>query len=277
MMAPTLKVGISTCPNDTYTFGALLDGHLADVSAMDFVLEDIQALNEHALKGEYDLAKVSFHAALKLADDYQVLPVGSALGYGVGPLLLAKDQQIAKRGLQAGDHVLCPGQWTTASLLYKLFCVDGPQPDHVVFSEIMPKLQSGDADFGVVIHEGRFTYEQQGLALAMDLGKQWETQVKQPLPLGGLVIKRSLGNEIAEQVTASVRQSIDHARKNPVQALAVMKRHAQELGDEVLWEHVKLYVNDTTYDLGEVGRNALNALCKIASSVEIIKQNVSLF
>ena len=277
MTGRSLKVGISTCPNDTYTFGALLDGHLDDVAAMDFVLEDIQALNDHAMAGQYDLAKVSFHAALKLAKDYQVLPVGSALGYGVGPLLLAKDKQTADRGLQAGDRVLCPGQWTTATLLYKLFCVDGPQPKQVVFSEIMPMLQSGDADFGVVIHEGRFTYKQHGLALAIDLGKQWETQVKQPLPLGGLVIKRSLGNDVAQQVTVSVRKSIEYARKNPDQALAVMKCHAQEFGDEVLWEHVKLYVNDTTYDLRDTGRAALNALCKIAANVGIIKEEISLF
>lgn len=272
-----LKVGISTCPNDTYTFAALLEHAVTDAPAMDFVLEDIQALNDHAMAGAYDVVKVSFHAALKLADDYRVLPVGAALGYGVGPLLLAANAALASRRPQAGDRVLCPGQWTTATLLYKLFCDDGPDPQQVVFSDIMPALGAGDADYGVVIHEGRFTYQQHGLAMAIDLGLQWETQVNQPLPLGGLVMRRSLGDACADRIVTAVRQSMDHAKAHPDVATRVMKHDAQEFSDAVLWEHVKLYVNETTYDLGDVGRAALEALGTRAQDVGLIDVDVSLF
>jgi 1,4-dihydroxy-6-naphthoate synthase len=271
-----MKIGISTCPNDTYTFCGLLESEIADAPALDFTLEDIQALNDHAMEGAYDIAKVSFHAALKLADEYRVLPVGAALGYGVGPLKLARD---ASLGSLPGkdDVVLCPGKWTTATLLYRLLVPDGPEPKQVVFSEIMPALEKGQADFGVVIHEGRFTYEQYGLSLAMDLGQEWEMQTHQPLPLGGLVIRRSLGDEMATRVTQAVRQSMDFAKANPDVATRVMKRHAQEFSNEVLWEHVKLYVNDTTYDLGDVGRKALDALATQARKVGLINSDVSLF
>jgi 1,4-dihydroxy-6-naphthoate synthase len=269
-------VGISTCPNDTYTFSGLLEHCIDAVPAMDFVLEDIAALNDHTLAGDYDLAKVSFHAALKLADTYRVLPVGAALGYGVGPLLLGANDALASRRPQVGDRVLCPGQWTTATLLYKLFCAQGPQPSQVVFSDIMPALTNGEADYGVVIHEGRFTYQQHGLAMAMDLGHQWESQMHQPLPLGGLVIRRSLGDDVVQAVVSAVRRSMDHAKANPIKTTAVMKRYAQEFSDEVLWEHVKLYVNDTTYDLGAVGIAALEALSDKACEVGLIQQHVKL-
>ncbi|MFG0250294.1 MAG: 1,4-dihydroxy-6-naphthoate synthase [Phycisphaeraceae bacterium JB051] len=271
-----MKIGISTCPNDTYTFCGLLESAIADAPALDFTLEDIQALNDHAMAGDYDIAKVSFHAALKLADEYRVLPVGAALGYGVGPLKLARDPSLGSKPKQ-GDIVLCPGQWTTATLLYRLLVPDGPEPEHVVFSQIMPALQEGRADFGVVIHEGRFTYEEYGLSLAMDLGHEWETQLHQPLPLGGLVIRRSLGEDVAMQVTQAVRQSMDFAMANPNVATRVMSRYAQEFSNDVLWEHVKLYVNETTYDLGQVGREALEALATQARKVGLIDSDVSLF
>ena len=277
MTEQVLKIGISTCPNDTYTFSGLLEQCIGDVPAMSFVLEDIQALNDHALAGEYDLAKVSFHAALKLADAYRVLPVGAALGYGVGPLMLAANEQLATRSPQAGDRVLCPGQWTTATLLYKLLVPKGPEPQQVDFSDIMPALINGEADYGVVIHEGRFTYQQQGLAMAMDLGNLWETQMAQPLPLGGLIIRRSLGDAMAKRIVDAVRRSMDHAKTHPQLATKVMKQYAQEFTDEVLWEHVKLYVNQTTYDLGQVGQQALEKLSSEARKVGLIDEDVSLF
>lgn len=277
MNQSTLHIGISTCPNDTYTFSGLLEGCIADVPAMSFALEDIQALNDHAMAGQYDLAKVSFHTALKLAETYRVLPVGAALGYGVGPLLLATNGEHARRRPQAGDRVLCPGQWTTATLLYKLFMPDGPQPEQVVFSQIMPMLHNGQADYGVVIHEGRFTYEQHGLSLAMDLGQQWEEQMHQPLPLGGLVMRRDLGDAMAKRVVDAVRRSMDHARTNPTLATRVMKQYAQEFSDDVLWEHVKLYVNETTYELGDVGCAALEALSSRARQVGLIERGAALF
>lgn len=277
MSATPLKIGISTCPNDTYTFCGLLQGVIDDAPVLDFTLEDIQALNDHAMAGDYDLAKVSFHTALKLAEDYRVLPVGAALGYGVGPLMLAAHDELAQRAPQAGDRVLCPGKWTTATLLYKLLVAEGPEPQQVVFSDIMPALERGEAEYGVVIHEGRFTYQQHGLALASDLGHLWETQMNQPLPLGGLVMRRSLGDDVVQRVVSAVRASMDYAHAHRDVATNVMKRYAQEFTDAVLWEHVNLYVNQTTYDLGVAGKSALEKLSVEARRVGLIDGDVRLF
>ncbi len=271
-----LRVGISTCPNDTFTFAALLEGLVPDVLGMSFELEDIQTLNDQAAAGYYDVAKVSFHAALHLAEAYCVLPVGAALGFGVGPLLLASDESLAKRQPREGDTVWCPGRWTTASLLYRLYCPQGPIAQQTVFSDIMPRLKESPG-YGVVIHEGRFTYEQAGLHLAKDLGQCWEQDTNEPLPLGGLIAKRSLGPQKLASITDAVAQSLQMAQATPQMALPVMSRYAQEFTEEVLWEHVQLYVNQTTAHLGEQGEAALQTLVRKAREASLIKAEVDLF
>ncbi len=254
-----LRLGISPCPNDTFAFAAILEGKVRE-PRFEITLADIEVLNEGLMRGEFDIAKASFHAAFLLEDSYEILPVGAAMGFGVGPLLLARDPDLAGRDPGPGDRVLCPGRWTTATLLYRLFVPEGPPPAFRIFSEIMPALSSGEAEYGVVIHEGRFTFEDRGLRLAVDLGARWEAETRCPLPLGGLLGRRSLGSARLERVTGAIRESLRIAREDPRSALPVMLRHAQELTPEVCRKHVDLYVNERTLDLGPEGRRALETL-----------------
>lgn len=178
-----IHLGISTCPNDTFAFHGLMTRSV-DWRGLEFDVEliDIQQLNDRLFAGEFDVAKTSFHAALMLSHEMLVLPSGSALGFGVGPLLLsAKPYDDPKSPQQV---TLCPGRHTTATLLFRLFYPNTTQVRHVVFSEIMPDLKAGRADFGVCIHEGRFTWQNEGLGLVEDLGTRWEQETSCPLPLG---------------------------------------------------------------------------------------------
>ncbi|TWT81986.1 1,4-dihydroxy-6-naphtoate synthase [Planctomycetes bacterium CA13] len=260
-MTTTIQLGISTCPNDTFAFHALMN-RLVDWRGLDFQIRllDIQELNEGLFGGDFDVAKTSFHAALLLADETIVLPSGSAIGFGVGPLLLSSsaDQQDAPK--HSGQVVLCPGEHTTATLLFRLFYPDTATVEQCVFSEIMPRLARGEADYGVCIHEGRFTYSQEGLGLVEDLGTRWELETSCPLPLGGLVARRSLPASTIGTIQSVVHDSIEFARAAPSAALPTMRDYAQEFNDDVLMQHVHLYVNDWTVDLGSVGRRALAEL-----------------
>lgn len=258
-MTHRIHLGISTCPNDTFTFHALMHRKV-DWRGLDFEIEllDIQQLNDRLFAGDFDVAKVSFNAALRLSHDWVVLPSGSALGFGVGPLLLAAQSDSIPA--ESGQVTLCPGQDTTAALLFQLFYPQTTQVRHVVFSDIMPQLQSGAADFGVCIHEGRFTWQQAGLSLVEDLGTRWERETRAPLPLGGLIARRSLGEEKIRTVQAVIRDSLQYALADPQAALPTMRQYAQEFSDDVLMQHVDLYVNEWTADLGQVGQKALAEL-----------------
>lgn len=255
-----LHLGLSTCPNDTFTFAALLEGR-SETYGLSFEAElcDVEELNQRLAAGEFDLAKGSFAAALDLSGDLGVLPSGSAIGFGNGPLLLAREPRDAPR---AGDRVLCPGTKTTATLLYRTFYPDGPEPEQVVFDEIMPALEAGEADLGVCIHEGRFTFADRGLHRVCDLGERWQEATGAPLPLGGILARKSLPTGILRRAQAAVAASLDVARSDPDSARPCMRLHAQELDDGVIQAHVDLYVNDWTRDLGPEGRTALEALAK---------------
>jgi 1,4-dihydroxy-6-naphthoate synthase len=262
-MMQTIRLGISTCPNDTFAFHGLMKRRV-DWQGLNFEIEllDIQDLNNHLFDQQFDIAKASFHAAILLADQYIVLSSGSALGFGVGPLLLSsacdtfptKPEQLA----------LCPGAQTTATLLYDMFYPDVTRVEHVVFSEIMPRLKQSQADFGVCIHEGRFTWEASGLYLVEDLGARWEAETKCPLPLGGILAKRTLGDDVICHVQNVIRDSVLYGLANPEEPLATMRTYAQELDDTVLMKHVALYVNDWTVELGAVGRRSLKELSRRA-------------
>ena len=272
-----LHLGISTCPNDTFTFSGILE-HRVDLRGLDFRIEllDVEALNRRLFAGDFDVAKASFHAALLLAGELGVLPVGSALGYGVGPLLLAartgthpRDPVDAQHGRRPA-HVLCPGEHTTATLLYKLFHPGEGTLEQVVFSEIMPALETGAGDFGVCIHEGRFTWRQHGLAMVEDLGAVWERATAAPLPLGGILARHRLGHDTIRAVRDVLRDSLDHARAHRDEAVRTMRRYAQELSDDVMLKHVDLYVNEWTTDLGNQGRVALETLSRHATGVGLL-------
>lgn len=272
-----IHLGISPCPNDTFAFHGILERKV-DLRGLDFRIElhDIEELNRRLFAGDFDVAKASFHAALLLADELGVLPVGSAIGFGVGPLLLAARPDTHPRDAASGAdssrvaRVLCPGEHTTATLLYRLFHSSEGALEQVVFSEIMPALETGAADFGVCIHEGRFTWQAHGLALVEDLGTVWERETSAPLPLGGILARHSLGDEIIRRVIDVLRDSLAYAVAHRDDTVPTMRRHAQELTDGVLFKHVDLYVNEWTTDLGNSGRVALQMLSRQAERVGVL-------
>ena len=265
-MSRTIRLGISTCPNDTFAFHGLLT-RAVDWRGLQFEVEllDIEQLNERLLGDGFDVGKTSFHAALHLADDHVVLPSGSALGFGVGPLLLSAVPE--SRPESAGQLTLCPGRHTTAALLFALFHPNTTRVEHVVFSEIMPRLEAGKADFGVCIHEGRFTWQQRGLGLVEDLGTRWDQETGCPLPLGGIVASSRLPVETIATVQQVIHDSLQFALADRQAALPTMRRYAQEFDDHVLMQHVDLYVNQWTLDLGVEGARALDELSARAASI----------
>jgi 1,4-dihydroxy-6-naphthoate synthase len=265
-MSRTIRLGISTCPNDTFAFHGLLTGAV-DRRGLDFDVRllDIEQLNEGLFRGEFDVAKASFHAALHVAADHVVLPSGSAVGFGVGPLLLAARPGTVPTG--PDQLTLCPGRHTTAALLSAVFHPGTARVEHVVFSEIMPALVAGRADFGVCIHEGRFTWQRHGLSLVEDLGTRWEAETGSPLPLGGIVASRRLDAGTIAAVQGVIHDSLRLALADPAAALPTMRAHAREQEDDVLMRHVELYVNEWTLDLGATGRRALDEFSKRAAAV----------
>jgi 1,4-dihydroxy-6-naphthoate synthase len=276
-----IRFGISTCPNDTYAFHGLLTGAVrCDDHDLEVELLDIQELNERLLDGTLDAGKVSFAAALRLADQFALLPAGSALGFGVGPLLLAAKDAADRPPLDACT-CLCPGADTTATLLLHCLHPEIRQVEQRHFAAIMPALSRGEADLGVVIHEGRFTYVEHDLHCVEDLGARFEGETGSPVPLGGLIARKDLGEATLQSLDRAVLRSLRLARRHPDDALVTMRRHAQELSDLVIWRHVELYVNDHTFDLGEAGRRCLEALqtralaaglCPPGSRLEVVRQ-----
>jgi len=265
-MSRTIRLGISTCPNDTFAFHGLLT-RAVDWRGLQFEVEllDIEQLNERLLGGGFDVGKTSFHAALHLTDDHVVLPSGSALGFGVGPLLLSASPGLRPENI--GQLTLCPGRHTTAALLFALFHPNTTRVEHAVFSEIMPRLEARTADFGVCIHEGRFTWQQRGLGLVEDLGGRWEQATGCPLPLGGIVASSRLPEETIATVQQVIKDSLRFALADRQAALPTMRKYAQEFDDHVLMQHVDLYVNEWTLDLGVEGARALDELSVRAASI----------
>ena len=273
-MTTKIRLGISTCPNDTFAFSALINRQV-DWRGLEFVVEllDIQQLNLRLFNNDFDVAKASFHAALLLADSTVVLPSGSALGFGVGPLLLAARTNAPPSN--ASQTTLCPGRHTTAALLFQLFYPHTTNIRHVVFSDIMPELKMQKADFGVCIHEGRFTWQNEGLGLVEDLGTRWEKETNSPLPLGGIVASKLLTDEVISKVQTVIHESLMFAVADRNSALPTMRHYAQEFDDEVLMKHVDLYVNQWTEDLGTVGQQALQTLSDKARSIGLISNDKS--
>lgn len=231
-----------------------------DCEDFDFQFEllDVQELNSAMSAGQFDVCKVSFYAALSHLDKISIFDSGAALGFGVGPLLLSAIPATSPDNWQGEGEplVLTPGQHTTAAMLYRAFYGCG-DVKHVVFSEIMPALQNGTADFGICIHEGRFTWQQHGLSLVEDLGLRWENTTGLPLPLGGIVGRKSLGPQTLIRMQKVIRRSIEFGLAHRDQTVPTMRKYAQELSDDVLFAHVDLYVNDWTVHLGQQGRAAL--------------------
>jgi 1,4-dihydroxy-6-naphthoate synthase len=265
-----VRLGISTCPNDTFAFHALLAGEVrAEGLELAIELGDIEELNGKLATGALDAAKVSFHAALLAGDDWVVLPSGSALGFGVGPLLLAAPGR-GDDPFAGTPRVLSPGARTTAELLWKLFHagdVEGRATlERAVFSDILPALAARRADLGLCIHEARFTWRERGVDFVEDLGQRWERATDEPLPLGGIAGRRALGPETLTRVQDAVARSLEWGLAHEDACLPTMRRYAQEQSDRVLRAHVELYVNEWTRDLGARGRAALAKLAELATA-----------
>ena len=263
-----ISLGISTCPNDTFMFHGIIAGAV-DLDGFDFDIRfcDVQALNTLIAKGEFDCSKASYHAALHVAEDYGVLNAGSALGDGVGPVVVSR-----RDGAEPSEssRILCPGAWTTAKLLFQLVYPQCQNIEHCVFSEIMPRVAAGSTDFGVLIHEGRFTYQTQGLSLTTDLGDRWSERTQSPIPLGCILASKSLGASVHRRLDAVIRRSIEYAFANREETVPTMREHAQELSMDAIWEHVRLYVNEYSLDLGAEGREAIGNLETLARQSRVI-------
>lgn len=263
-----LAIGISTCPNDTYAFHGLLSGAV-DVPGieLDFVLADVEELNGRLLGGTLDVAKISYHAALRADGSIAMLSAGSALGFGVGPVVLGSKRRAESRG---PTRVLTPGALTTAALLWELFHAGEAQVAHVRFDQIPAALSQDRAELGVCIHEARFTWERWGVDWVEDLGQRWEHETKAPLPLGGIAARRDLGEELLARLDDGIRRSIDWAKQDRDGALRTMRAHAQELDDAALWQHVELYVTDDTYRLSDAARAAVRTLERRARAAGLL-------
>ncbi|MEW6117145.1 MAG: 1,4-dihydroxy-6-naphthoate synthase [Nitrospirota bacterium] len=266
-----IRLGFSPCPNDTFIFYALANKKI-DTRGLDFELfiEDVETLNTHAIKRTLDVTKISSHAYYHLQKDYRFLRSGGALGRGCGPLIVARDSKKFFSGNPADQlKIAVPGRLTTAFLLLRLYFasnVDLNLSNFVVmpFHEIMQAVSAGTADAGLIIHESRFTYRQHGLAKIIDLGEWWEKETGLPIPLGGIIAKRSLGEPVIATIEDLIKSSVQYALEHRDEAMPSIKRYAQELSDEVIMNHIALYVNDYTLDIGDEGAAALEELLKRA-------------
>mgnify|MGYP003596072537 CR=1 FL=1 len=269
-----LTLGFSPCPNDCFIFDALVHEKI-DTEGLKFemLLEDVEALNQRAFRNELHITKLSYHAYIYLTKFYQLLDAGSALGNGCGPLLIAKNEGLKSKLNHLQDlKVAIPGKYTTANFLFSLAYPNVKSKVETLFSEIENDVVKGKVDAGVIIHENRFTYEQKGLKKLIDLGEYWETLTKSPIPLGGIVLQRTLPENIKQKVNRLIRKSVEYAFQHPKASVDFVRAHAQEMSEEVMYKHIELYVNKYSIDLGEEGKRAINMLFAKAIEIGLIPQ-----
>ena len=254
-----LKLGFSTCPNDTFMFDAIVNRRI-DTEGLSFLLEltDIEKLKQHALGAEFDILKISFATYPKVSEHYQILNSGSALGHANGPLLVSK-QKIYPDEVES-LKIAIPGSNTTANLLLDIAYPGIQHKQEYLFSEIEEVVLSGEADAGLLIHENRFTYEDRGLKKIVDLGTWWEEKFNLPIPLGGIVVRRSLSQSVKKTIGRIMQNSVAFAFENPKASQGFIKEHAQNMKEDVVNKHINLYVNQYSVDLGEKGRQAIDGL-----------------
>ena len=254
-----LSLGFSPCPNDTFIFHALVSGAVqAPGVTFRERLEDVETLNRLALEGALDVTKVSYGAVPRLLEEYALLRSGGALGRGCGPLLVARpgtDPDSLREG-----RIAIPGRLTTAYLLLRLFDPALPEGVEMVYSDIMPAVSRGEVGAGLIIHESRFTYADHGLTCLVDLGEWWERETGAPIPLGGIMARRSLGERRIAEIEDAIRRSVEAAFADPARSAEYVRRHAQEMDPEVTRQHIALYVNDFSRDLGDDGERAIRTL-----------------
>ena len=271
-----LTLGFSPCPNDTFIFDALIHGKI-DTEGLTFNVsfDDVETLNQKAVKGELDISKLSFHALAYVAEQYALLDAGSALGFGVGPLLICKsenkDKVISNLTSQISHlNTAIPGKYTTANFLLGIAYPQLTNKTEMVFSDIEDVLLHNEFDLGLIIHENRFTYEAKGLYKVLDLGAYWEEKFGCAIPLGGIVVNRNLPINIQHKVNRLVRKSVEYAFANPKSAVEFIRQHAQAMDEAVMFKHIELYVNKYSIDLGMEGRKAIDTLFEVATKNNVI-------
>lgn len=283
-----LTLGFSPCPNDTFIFDALIH-HKIDTEGLEFEVtyEDVESLNTKAFKNELAVTKLSYHAYAYAIEHYVLLDAGSALGFGVGPLLICKRPELAEQlSAQTPDlksqtssrTVGIPGKYTTANFLLGLAFPELKQKQEMLFSDIERALLDNEIDLGLIIHENRFTYEEKGLHKVIDLGDYWEKETRAPIPLGGIVVQRRLPEAVKHKLNRVIRRSVEYAFANPKSGLNFIRAHAQEMSEAVMYQHIDLYVNRFSVTLGNEGRMAVQTLFNKAAKLKLIpRTNAPLF
>lgn len=264
-----LTLGISPCPNDTFIFDALVNNKIdREDMSFELVITDVENLNKLALQHALDVTKLSYYAYAHVINEYVLLHAGSALGNNCGPLFIAKpgnQKQIDER-----LTIAIPGKYTTANFLLSLAFPTATNKVEMLFSDIEHAIIQNKVDAGVIIHENRFTYQDKGLIKIMDLGEYWESQTRLPIPLGGIAIKRNIPSEIARKVNRLLRKSVEYACANPASSGEFVRRYAQEMDENVRSQHIQLYVNTYSIDLGDIGKKAVTTLFAWAGRNKLI-------
>lgn len=267
-----LTLGFSPCPNDTFIFDALIH-HKIDTEGLEFEVffDDVETLNQKAFKGVLDVTKLSYHAFAYVVDQYALLDSGSALGFGVGPLLITKNPDISYLKSNISNlKIGIPGKYTTANFLLGLAFPEAKNKQEMIFSGIEDALLNDEIDIGLIIHENRFTYQDKGLQKIIDLGDYWEKQTGCAIPLGGIVVNRKLPLDVQLKLNRVLRKSVEFAFANPKSGLDFIRQHSQEMSEEVMYKHIDLYVNQYSVDLGTEGRKAINLLFEKALQNRVI-------
>ena len=268
---PELTIGFSSCPNDTFIFDAMVNGKI-DCEGLSFnvTMDDVEALNEMATSTQLDITKLSYHAYAFVSNDYILMHSGSALGRGCGPLVITK--KLIESDNLSNTIVAIPGKMTTAHFLFNLFYPKVREKKFMRFDAIEKAVLSDEGDAGVIIHENRFTYKEKGLTCLRDLGQAWESKTALPIPLGGIAIKRHLDPELQQKVQRCIKKSVEYAFENPQASKQYVREHAQEMDVEVTQQHIDLYVNQYSVDLGKDGIAAVEGLFTMAENLKLVEK-----
>ncbi|MBC7651222.1 MAG: 1,4-dihydroxy-6-naphthoate synthase [Deinococcales bacterium] len=263
-----LSLGFSPCPNDTFIFDALVNNKIdTEGLVFDVYLEDVQTLNQWAKEKKLDVSKISYGVLPLIVDDYVTLNSGGALGKSVGPLLITSSTTNCQLSAVNSKTIAIPGENTTAHMLFSLAFPEAKNKQFLVFHDIEAAVLSGKVDAGVIIHENRFTYQDKGLVKLMDLGDYWEQKLKVPIALGGIVAKRQLGKTLAKKVDVLIRKSVEFAFLNYSELTDYTKQHSQEMSEAVMRQHIDLYVNNYSINLGEEGKKAVLAMLNVYQQI----------
>jgi 1,4-dihydroxy-6-naphthoate synthase len=266
-----LTLGFSPCPNDTFIFDALVNKKI-DTGDLEFkvILEDVETLNKLAIKNSLDISKISFGVLPLLLENYIVLNSGSALGKGVGPLLIS-DKTIAVTEIN-NYTIAIPGEHTTAHMLFSLAFPNAKNKIFLRYDKIEDFILLSRNVAGVIIHENRFTYQKKELIKIIDLGEFWEQKTQSPIPLGGIVAKRNIPLALLKEIDGLIKQSIKYSFANYPILTDYVRKHSQEMKEDIMRKHIDLYVNDYSIELGEIGKNAVRGMLKVYQ-----KENAGVF